>query len=417
MGISIIRSFATNKPVNEMKKLLIALLLSVATNGYAQNFILKPGDHFPDLVIGSILNAPVKELYLNHDKSKKIFILNVWGTWCAPCIPEMDSLAKLQRIYGNKIQVIGISDDSHTRLKKYLAKKPSSIWLSTDPLYSLSGMLNLSSVGQSAIIGTDHKILALVKTESINKELIRRLLKGDPIISNAEIATPVNRAEKDAFGMDSLTTVSFTLRGYMKGEQTKGQHYNTGPFADRRVSYFNVCPNLLYKEAYDIISEKQVVYENVIPNDVCDFADKNKLYCFDLLVSPEQKDSLKIIMQRKLRESLPVKGRVETRNMPVYVLKIKGDNINMPLSTAALDYSFSGTGFDGRGITMNQFANIYLSNELELPVIDDTGLRDKYDIKTNNDMRNKDSILAAIDKLGLKVEKSERLVKVLVLYK
>jgi uncharacterized protein (TIGR03435 family) len=415
--MSIIRSFVTNKPVNKMKKILIILLLFAATNGYTQNFILKPGDHFPDLVIDSMLNAPVKEVYLNHYRSNKIFILNMWGTWCAPCIPEMDSLAKLQRIYGSKIQVIGIADDSPARLKKYLAKKPSGIWLSSDLSGWLYRMFNLSSAGQSAIIGADHKILALVKTTSINRKLIKKLLKGNPIISDAEIADPVNRAEKDAFGVDSLTATSFTIRGYMKGEQTKGQHYSMGPFAERRVSYFNVCPDLLYKEAYDITSEKQVVYENMNAKDVCTFTDKNMLYCFDLLVSPEQKDSLKIIMQRKLQGSLPVKARIETRTIPVYVLKTKGNSVNMPLSSAALDYSFSGAGFDGRGITVGQFAGNYLSNELELPVIDETGLTAKYDIKTNNDIRNKNSILAAIDNLGLKIEKSERPVRVLVIYK
>ena len=94
---------------------------------FAQDAVLKAGNRFPDIIFTNIANAPVKEWYLNNVKDDKFYIINFWGTWCSPCIPEMDSLAKLQRKYKDKIQVIAVSDDDDARKSKYLKNKPSGI--------------------------------------------------------------------------------------------------------------------------------------------------------------------------------------------------------------------------------------------------------------------------------------------------
>ena len=395
----------------------ILLLLTITLTAKSQNYILKAGDRFPDITLHPLVNAPLKDLYLDNYPSKKYFILNFWGTWCSPCIPEMDALAKLQNKFQQQLQIIGVADDPLAKLVKYNAKKPSKIWLVSDTAYLLYRMLNLASVGHCIIVDAQKQIVAIVKTDSVNAMLITRLLKGEKIKSNADIAE-VSHTDKDPFGIDSLQNSSFTIRSYMKGQQTMGRSYNKGPFAFRRKTYYNMTATTMYKDAYDIVSQKQVVYE-FDKKKYDDFSDKSQLYCFDLLVKPEEKDSLKIIMQRKLNESLPIKARTEIRTMPVYILKQKAAAaLNLPESTTnTLDYSFSGNGFDGKAITIEEFTHIYLNNELELPVINETGFTKRYDIKTNNDLRDKANIINAVDKLGLTLEKGERDVKVLILYK
>lgn len=41
----------------------------------------------------------------------KVTILNFWATWCAPCRAEIPDLVALQQKYGDKLQIIGISED------------------------------------------------------------------------------------------------------------------------------------------------------------------------------------------------------------------------------------------------------------------------------------------------------------------
>jgi uncharacterized protein (TIGR03435 family) len=400
-----------------MKKLFLILLLLPAICVKGQNYILKAGDRFPDLTLHPMINAPVKELYLNKYDSKKIFILNFWGTWCSPCIPEMDNLAKLQDKFQQQIQIIGVSNDPEAKLKKYIAKKPSKIWLASDTSSLLYQMLNLASVGYCVLMDAKKNIVAVVNTDSVNVKLINRLLKGEKILSDAKTAE-VSHTEKDPFGLDTLQSSSFTIRSYMKGQQARGEVPNSGPFAFRRRSYYNITLSGLYRDAYDVVSQKQMVYE-FDKKKYDDYNDKNQVYCFDLLVKPEEKDSLLAIMQKKLNESLPIKARTEMRTMPVYLLKQKsGSALSMPLSASNhLSYGFSGNGFEGTGVTTDEFSHIYLSNELDLPVINETGLTKRYDIKTTNDLRDKDNIFKAVDKLGLILEKAERPVKVVILYK
>lgn len=47
-----------------------------------------------------------------HDFKGKIVIINLWASWCAPCIQEMPSLGKLQQAYKDKgVVVLALSED------------------------------------------------------------------------------------------------------------------------------------------------------------------------------------------------------------------------------------------------------------------------------------------------------------------
>jgi uncharacterized protein (TIGR03435 family) len=400
-----------------MKKLLTLIFAVLSTLAYSQNYRLKAGDHFPNLVFRPMVNAPVKELDLNHYPGKKLYILNNWGTWCSPCIPEMEMLAKLQDKYPTQIQVIGVSNDLPEKLRKFVTKRPSKIWLASDTSEILYQMLDLASVGYSAIVDARRNIVAVVNTDSISTKMIDKLLKGEKVVSDAKIKGQLDNSSEDAFGVDTTMTSSFTIRGYMKGQRSLGRVPTMGAFAKRRVSYYNVGLISLYRTAYQITSPKQIIYE-IDKEKYNDYNDQSQLYCFDLLVAPAQKDSLYPMMQRKLQENLPVKARTEMRTMPVYVLKTKpGTPLVIPLSAPnTRTYSFNGNGFDGKEITLAEFSHIYLSNELELPVIDESGLDKGYDIKTSNNLRDKSNIFAAVDQLGLTLEKTERSVRVIILY-
>ena len=41
-----------------------------------------------------------------------MLVLNLWATWCAPCMEEMPTLAELQRRFEGRLRVIPVSVDS-----------------------------------------------------------------------------------------------------------------------------------------------------------------------------------------------------------------------------------------------------------------------------------------------------------------
>ncbi|MFT3826635.1 MAG: TIGR03435 family protein [Chitinophagaceae bacterium] len=395
-----------------MRIILFTLLVISSSIAKAQP-VLGAGDLFPDYVIRNIINAPVKQLDVRND-NKKILILNFWGTWCAPCLPEMDSLAKLQA-KNTGIQVIGVSNDNTTRLQNYLKKKPSSIWLASDTNSYLYQTFAFNYVGQSAIINAQNKIIALVRTDSINQKLIDKLLRNEKVVSSAETGNKIDIETADPFGVDSAVGFQVTLSGYKKGIPSSSKSYWKTPMDGRRKTYFNVCLTSIIRDAYDL-SYKQLIYE-VPEESVCDFKNKDMLYCFDLIVKPAQKDSFSIIMRDLLQRFSPIKFRHEKRKIPVFVLSRETGAADWKESAEKEStYSFSGRGFKGVAILMKPFAD-YISNELDLPVVDETGLAGKYDIATENVLRTPDEINAALKKLGLKVEKTEREMDVVVIYK
>lgn len=53
------------------------------------------------------------------DFKGKVVVMNIWATWCAPCVTEMPTLAKLQAAYAGKpVEVVAVSIDSESSAAK-----------------------------------------------------------------------------------------------------------------------------------------------------------------------------------------------------------------------------------------------------------------------------------------------------------
>lgn len=396
-----------------MRYTLISLLLLATTLGQAQP-LLKVGDLFPHVLIRPIINAPVKTLDV-HTAKNKLLILNFWGTWCSPCLPEMDSLAKLQSKNAAQLQVIAISNEPVDRLQRYLQRKPSSIWLASDTTSNLYLQFAFAYVGQSAIVDEQHRIIALVRTDSINQAMIDKLVRKETIRSSAETGVKRN-AEEETNAVDTAMGMQVTWGSYRKDLPAMSKTYKGSPYYGRRLTFINQCVPGIYQSLYGL-SYQQVIYE-VPRKEVCDWQQRVNLnVCLDVLVKPEQSDSLKIIMLDLLARLSAIKTKLEQREMPVYILRRLPDAPAWKESSNTADtYSFSGQGFKGEGIKLQPFAD-YIANELQLPVVDETGLAGRYDIETTNVLRSEEDIKTALKKLGLTVEKANRKMEALIIYK
>jgi len=52
----------------------------------------------------------------------EVVVLNLWATWCAPCMEEMPSLAQLQYNFEGRIRVVPISVDSEGERAKAISE-------------------------------------------------------------------------------------------------------------------------------------------------------------------------------------------------------------------------------------------------------------------------------------------------------
>ena len=89
----------------------------------------------PDLTIGSKAPALDIEHWIQDGNGAfkpvkkfekgKVYIVEFWATWCAPCIMSMPHLAELQQQYRDQVQIISISTESLDKVKSLLAKEDS----------------------------------------------------------------------------------------------------------------------------------------------------------------------------------------------------------------------------------------------------------------------------------------------------
>jgi thiol-disulfide isomerase/thioredoxin len=52
----------------------------------------------------------------------QVIVVNLWATWCPPCVAEMPSFQKLYNDYGDKVIFLFIANDDPDKVDRFLAK-------------------------------------------------------------------------------------------------------------------------------------------------------------------------------------------------------------------------------------------------------------------------------------------------------
>jgi thiol-disulfide isomerase/thioredoxin len=84
-------------------------------------------------------------------------LLNLWATWCAPCLKELPSLDRLQaQLGGDRFQVIAVSVDRRgaEAVRPFFEKlKISHLTIYVEPKGRLADMIGLQILPSTIIIG------------------------------------------------------------------------------------------------------------------------------------------------------------------------------------------------------------------------------------------------------------------------
>jgi cytochrome c biogenesis protein CcmG/thiol:disulfide interchange protein DsbE len=99
--------------------LLVASIVSVIALGLVAATRLMRDELFPITIGSTAPNFRAKVLGANRYKSLedykgKVVLLNLWATWCEPCLREMPSIERLHQAYGDKgLSVVSVSVDAY----------------------------------------------------------------------------------------------------------------------------------------------------------------------------------------------------------------------------------------------------------------------------------------------------------------
>ncbi|MEY4099212.1 MAG: hypothetical protein RL300_383 [Pseudomonadota bacterium] len=104
------------------------------------------------------LNGPDRKLSAFRGKP---LIINVWASWCPPCIAEMGSLERLAwSDLGQQFTVIGISTDDYPEAAKgFLRKSQATMNHYIDRQLELENMLGASNLPLTLLVDAKGKVL------------------------------------------------------------------------------------------------------------------------------------------------------------------------------------------------------------------------------------------------------------------
>jgi peroxiredoxin len=395
-----------------MKHIIFSILLVLTiSNSFGQSLI-KIGDNVPNYLFTKIVNAPSSQLDITDLKGKPA-VIAFWGTWCAPCIPEMISLGQLKKQFGDKVQIIAVSNDNEEKLKYFLQKRPSNIWFASDPSDNLWRMFDIQVAGHIILIDKNNKVVAITETKKIDSSVIKNLINAKQVGLDESRGDKMVSEKDDMFKLDSSILYSFVMQPKLNGISAMMKRPNSGAFAKRRITIINLVPTMILREAFDISLSKKVIYatkEDSIKSN------QNPL-CIDFILSDKDKTNLKILFQNELNNHLPVIGEIQKRVIPCYVLRaIEGKEILIKQSSkSGNEFSFNQLQFQGEGIPIHTFIS-YIENELNYPVYDATGLAQYYDLDfSKNNVEPLLSTKESLAKLGLELIKDQKEMDVLVI--
>ncbi len=83
---------------------------------------LRAGDALPTLVLPGVDGQP---LDIRQRFSGRPLLVNVWASWCGPCIEEMPELARFAEAQGERgVQVLGLALDTPEGVADFLQRVP-----------------------------------------------------------------------------------------------------------------------------------------------------------------------------------------------------------------------------------------------------------------------------------------------------
>src|SRR5215471_1088550 len=149
----------------------LALLLAVTVKaGLAAEPDLKPGEFIPASPPQPAPEVSFSDLSGNGvalaDFKGKLVLLNLWATWCQPCLTEMPSLEKLQEKSEEKLIVAAVSEDRRGKevVEPFVAKHGlDKVKIYLDPKSAVGHAFSVRGLPTTLVIDTKGQVVGRVE--------------------------------------------------------------------------------------------------------------------------------------------------------------------------------------------------------------------------------------------------------------
>lgn len=346
----------------------------------------KVGELAPEIVLEKIVSPPSAAIPTLASLRGKVVVLEFWGVWCGHCVENIPHLNKLADKFGPRgVEFLSISNDREKVVREFLEKTKMSGTIALDVDSSAIERYGVSGYPTTFIIGRDGRVLAETHPALIDENTMEDALANRPLrLKNEKAEASAKPTPKPLFEVWVRPAASDRMEG------------SYGPYG---VNGRSLSPRTCFAWAYGV-PESRVVLEMTLPDEK---------YDMKAVGTPRDKNTL-LALQLALSSALGVSVSREEREVEAYVLtRFPGQNHKLQIpgpeaenAGAGLD-NVSGTNSDLRILLM------FLDSRAGIPVIDETGLKEKYTYDLKVVGKDYESLRKAVgDQLGLDLRKERR---------
>ncbi len=128
--------------------------------------LLEPPRPAPDV---PVIAGDGREITLAGLKKGRLTVVNLWASWCLPCVQEMPALDRLRQAVGDEgITVLAVSEDATLdQARAFLAREGlAGLGLYHDPHGRLAQALGVQGLPSTYILHADGRIAAFLEGEA-----------------------------------------------------------------------------------------------------------------------------------------------------------------------------------------------------------------------------------------------------------
>jgi uncharacterized protein (TIGR03435 family) len=390
----------------KIRQLFLLFFLAFCPYAYAQTSLI--GTKVPNLIFQKVLNDK-DTTYKLSDFADKVVIIDFWATWCPPCIDALPTLEALQKEFPNDVKLITVTSDNEARILKFLTKIKTGLPIALDSNEELAKIFPHRSISHTIIIDKKGIIKAVTTPLSINKDILQKVIKGETI----NIEEKIDNLTFDV-GVNSLSATPNVLNQITLTAFRKGLNSVSTGFKNGRITFINLLPSSMYEVLYGYPFLSRSFWE--VDKSKYAWAEEN-IYCLEIIAPNKTEKEAKELLINYLQSNIALKARFEEKETKVKILRRKGEHLNLTLSNSneKSSHSSNRNRLDMQNSLIQVLAN-YIEGRLNKPVIDETGLTERYNLQLNWANENRNQIYEELNKLGLELIDGNKKIKMLVFY-
>ncbi len=406
-----------------LSKVIFATVILGHCQTWAQG--LKAGDELPDLAFSEMMNYKSPGAKISDFRGKPILI-DVWATWCMPCIASMPKMHELQRMFDGQIQILLLNaGEKKAVVQRFLEKrkgiKESEVTL---PVVIDAGTLRKEIFNEQGVpalywIDSSGRVTNITSSDAVTEENIRSLIANKPLTT---------REKSPNQGDDTIAT-SFT--SHMERTKLEGAPLMRVFFSkdsSQNISCRSCTVLDLFRLANgEVVTQYRIPYIVPVPvsritldtnsqrslgKHMRNFAGNGER--FDYLLTCARGTSLTKMaerMKQELESWFELRAEKCVRSIRYLSLQCF-DTLKIAYRSGELRYHIKDIEIDLNNVTISSF----LSNqEKEIsngryffppyPIVDDTGYQGRLgDINLQGNMRDYKSVDKALRPYGMQLK-------------